>query len=281
MRIDTLRRYPSLVLVAHGMCFWPVWRWYFARMSDGSDEPWGITALIAALLLAWSSDRGLKIERHDRLLATAAALTLIYAAVVPFAPPIIRAALAMSALACSWISVTRSQNKAPVIIALFVLSLPVIASVQFYAGYPLRAITASGATAFLDLFGMDVERTGTSMLWHGQTVLVDAPCSGVRMLWSSALLACLLLSQRRSVTWSGLCLVLTLVLPIVLAANTIRAALLFLLEIRTQPMPHWLHSGVGIFTFILAATALLLVERKLRRSSRSGYARYSQVVFRS
>jgi exosortase len=281
MRVDMLHRYPSLVLVAHGMCFWPVWRWYFARMSDGSDEPWGIVALIAALLLAWSSDRGLKIDRHDRLLATAAALTFIYAATVPFAPPIVRAAFAMPALACSWISITRSQSKAPVIIALFVLSLPIIASLQFYAGYPLRAITASGATALLDLFGMGVERTGTSMLWHGHTVLVDAPCSGVRMLWSGALLACLLISQRRSVTWSGLCLVLTFVLPIILAANTIRAALLFLLEIRTEPVPHWLHSGVGVFTFMLAATVLLLLERKLRKLSRSGYARYPQVVFRS
>jgi exosortase len=263
------------------MCFWPVWRWYCARMSDGSDEPWGIAALIAALLLAWSSDRGLRIDRQDKLLTSAAALTFIYAAIVPFVPPIIRAAVAMPALACSWISVTRSQHKAPAIVALFVLSLPVIASLQFYAGYPLRVITASGATALLDVFGMDIERTGTSMLWHGRTVLVDAPCSGIRMLWSGALLACLLVSQRRSVTWSGLCLVLASVLPIILAANTVRAALLFVLEIRTEPVPHWLHSGVGVFTFILAATALLLLERKLKPPSRSKYARYSQVVFKS
>src|SRR5262245_1365975 len=162
MRSESIMRSPGLVIAAHALAVWPVWRWYLARTTDGSDEPWGIAALLAALVLTWPHDRRLRLDERDPLLIAALGLTVLYAILVPFAPPLVRAALAMAALACSWVSITGARAKAPVIVALFVLSVPVIASMQFYAGYPLRAITTTLATGMLDVFVMDVAHSGTT-----------------------------------------------------------------------------------------------------------------------
>jgi exosortase len=260
---------PGLVLAAHALAFWPVWRWYLARTTDGSDEPWGLAALVAALALTWPFDHRLRIDERDPLLIAAIALTLLYALLVPFAPPLLRSIAAMAALACSWVSITDARHKAPAVVALFVLSVPVIASMQFYAGYPLRAITTTASTGLLNAFGMGVEHVGTTMTWQGRSVLVDAPCSGVRMLWAGAFLACLLVAQRASVSWRGLVTALLPVVPIALAANAIRAALLFLIETRPTPPPEYLHSLVGVVSFAVAAISLVALETLMRRKNRA------------
>jgi exosortase len=265
VRSESLRRFPALVLAAHVSCFWPVWRWYFARMTDGSDEPWGIAALVAALLLTWPKRHAWALRTDDRLLWAAALLTFAYAAVVPFAPPLVRAALAMAALACSWVSIAGLRSKLAPVLALFALSLPVIASLQFFLGYPLRAITTAGSALTLKLVGFDVERTGTALLWQGHTVLVDAPCSGVRMLWTGAALACVVALYRDSIGWRSLMTLLLLSGAAALFANVLRAAALFVLETRDAPVPELLHTGVGAATFALTAVSIVLIESALRR----------------
>jgi len=256
--------HPGILIAIQTLCFWPVWRWYVARMTDGSDEPWGVVALLAALILTWPRAGRLQLESNDPLLTAAAVLTLLYAVLAPFAPALICAAFAMAAIACSWIGSTGSRTKWPVIVALFALSLPVIASLQFYAGYPLRTVTAAGASMLLNPFGLDVERVGTTMLWEGRAVLVDAPCSGVRMLWAGAFLACVLASQRACVSWRSLAAGLLMMIPVALFANSIRAAALFVLETRAEPVPQLLHALVGVATFALAGVALLAIDAALR-----------------
>jgi len=221
----------GILMAIQALCFWPVWRWY----------------VIAA-----------------------AVCTLCYALIASLAPPIICAAFAMAAMACSWVSVTGSRPKWPVILALFALSLPVVASLQFYAGYPLRMLTAAGASLLLKPFGLDVERLGTTMLWQGRAVLVDAPCSGVRMLWAGAFLACVLASQRTWVGWRSLAAAMVLMIPVVLVANSVRAAALFVLEIRAEPVPQFLHASVGVATFALAGAAMLGIDAALRNGGRKG-----------
>jgi exosortase len=265
MPADLLRRSPGLVIATHALACWPVWRWYLARATDGSDEPWGIAALLAALALTWPHDRRLRLQPDDRLLLAAAALMFLYAVLTPFAPPLVRAIVAMASLGCSWVSIADARRKWPIVVVLFVLSVPIIASLQFYAGYPLRALTSTGASALLNVFGIGVAHVGTTMTWNGQTVLVDAPCSGVRMLWAGAFLACLLVAQRRSITWPGLTVALLLVLPVTLLANAIRAALLFVLEVQSEPPSEFLHASVGVVTFALAGLAIVGLEALLRR----------------
>jgi exosortase len=257
---DSVRRFAGLVLALHVLCFWPVWRWYAARMTDGSDEPWGAAALVAALLLTWPKSRALNLRTDNRLLWAAALLTFAYAAAVPFAPPLARAVLAMAALACSWVSVAGLRSKLAPVAVLFALSLPVIASLQFYLGYPLRAITTAGSAVTLQFLGLDVERSGTALLWQGHTVLVDAPCSGVRMLWTGAALTCVVVLFRVSVGWLRLLTLLLLAGVAALFANVLRAAALFVLETRDSPVPELMHTTVGVATFVLTAVLIVLIE---------------------
>ena len=100
---------------------------------------------------------------------------------------------------------------------------------------------------------------------YGRTVLVDAPCSGVRMLWTASVLCASLAAMRARVSWSAMALALLCVLPIVLVGNTVRATLLFLLETADTPPAGYLHSLVGIVTFVLVAALLLGTEKLLTR----------------
>jgi exosortase/archaeosortase family protein len=257
-------RLPGLILAAHVLCFWPVWRWYAARMTDGSDEPWGIAALVAALLLTWRHPCEWKLRSDDLLLWAAALLTFVYAASVPFAPPLVRAALAMAALACSWVSIAGLRSKLAPVTALFALSLPVIASLQFYLGYPLRSMTTAGAAAALPLLGFAVERTGTALLWQGGTVLVDAPCSGIRMLWTGAALACAMALYRQAISWRSLTMLLLLTSAAALFANVLRAAALFIVETRDSPVPQFIHPTIGAATFALIAVTVCVTLSRMR-----------------
>ncbi|MEO8016417.1 MAG: archaeosortase/exosortase family protein [Pseudomonadota bacterium] len=272
MRSETLQRHAGLLVALHAASFWPVWRWYVDRLNDGSDEPWAIVALLAAALLSWPR-QGFRFDGRDPLIGAAALLTLLYAALAPFTPPLVRAVVAMSALACSWVSIAGARERMPAIAGLLVLSVPVIASLQFYAGYPLRVVTATGATGVLNLFGFDVVRVGTRMSAGVRTVLVDAPCSGVRMLWTACVLSCVLAALRPAVGWRSMSAALALILPVVLLVNSVRAALLFLLETRPTPAPAALHSLVGIATFMLAAALILASETAQQRWSGSSRGR--------
>ncbi|HEX6398069.1 MAG TPA: archaeosortase/exosortase family protein [Steroidobacteraceae bacterium] len=269
MRNPAHRLPAGLLMLAHAACFWPVWRWYVERLDDGSDEPWALVALLAAVALSWPRE-GFRWNPRDPLLLGAAAFTLLYALLAPFAPPLLRALAAMAALGCSWVSVSGARDKWPAVSCLLVLSVPVIASLQFYAGYPMRTVTAGGATWLLNLLGMDAVRSGTSMVAYGRTVLVDAPCSGVRMLWTASVLCASLAAMRPKVTWGAMAAALACVIPIVLVGNTVRAALLFVIETADQPPPGYLHPVVGIVTFVIVAALLLGAEHLLtrRRASR-------------
>ena len=56
MRSDTYRllapesRTIQLLIVVQVLSLWPVWSWYLSRMLDRSDEPWGVLALVTALV---------------------------------------------------------------------------------------------------------------------------------------------------------------------------------------------------------------------------------------
>jgi hypothetical protein len=71
---------------------------------------------------------------------------------------------------------------------LIALALPVLPSLQFTLGYPMRVISATLAVGLLQAQGLMVARQGTFLLWRDEMVQFDAPCSGVSMLWASLLL---------------------------------------------------------------------------------------------
>lgn len=246
---------PVLLLVLQAAALWPIWVWYVHRIGDGSDEPWGLLALAAVLLLAFGERDNLNEEPRPALLLAAGALTVLGASVTSWVPALVRAGLGVTALGLCFTAIhNRSRPLAP-LMALLLLSLPVIASLQFYAGYPLRAVTAWCSSGLLRLAGLAVEQSGASLTWMGRVVLVDAPCSGIHMLWVGMFLTALLSYFMRA----GLLRFLlngSIAVVLLIAGNVLRNTVLFVKESGLVPLPEWTHSAVGIALFV--ATSLLI-----------------------
>jgi exosortase/archaeosortase family protein len=246
------RSFGFLALLA--VALWPHALWLARRLTDGSDEPWGLLALATVLVLVLRARRELVLPTRGAL-AASGALAVLAAALTFVVPPIFAAAAAMLALAVFIASALPRRPAAP-LATLLLLALPVIASLQFYLGYPLRLATAHAAAPLLALGGIDAQAAGAALLWRGQTILVDPPCAGIGMLWVGSWAAALLsylndASPRR--TLANGCLAAL----VVFAANVLRNVLLFFPEAGLLPSPAWLHAAIGLAAFAAALAPIL------------------------
>lgn len=233
---------------------WPHGIWLARRLTDGSDEPWGLLALATVLALVVRA-RGELVTPARAALVVSGALAALAALATFFLPPILAAAVAMLSLAAFITSALPSRPAAPMA-TLLLLSLPVIASLQFYLGYPLRLATANAAAPLLALAGVEAQAGGASLLWQGRTILVDPPCAGIGMLWVGSWAAALLsylndASARRTLANGCVAAVA------VFAANVLRNALLFFPEAGLVPAPAWLHAAIGLSAFAAALLPIL------------------------
>ncbi|MFM8332012.1 MAG: archaeosortase/exosortase family protein [Candidatus Methylumidiphilus sp.] len=248
-KLADLLRHSSVLPLLQVSALWPVWRWYWARLGDGSDEPLGPLALVLALWLLFERRRDWRRVPKAAPLLAAGVLTLAQAAAGE-CPPLLRALLGVTALGlCLAAFLPRAADAAP-LWALLALSLPLLASLQFYGGYPLRLFAAEGAGLLLHGFGLPVVAEGAGLRGHGQLVLVDAPCSGVHMLWVGLVMAC----AASAVARAGLPrLVLngSVALALVLLGNMLRNAALFIKETGVLDWPDWTHDAIGIAVFAL------------------------------
>ena len=219
-------------------------------MLDGSDEPWGVLALLTAAIFVLTKGELRTPGRFQVSLAIS--LLLLYALNYQYLPDLVRGffmVLTLGALLSSMLSKERFHLG---LLGLLALSLPLIASLQFYAGYPLRLVTTYLASEGLNVLGVLVEQQGTSLLWAGEIVSVDAPCSGIKMLWAGIYLAFTLscfLGLSTKNTWlsylgaSGL----------IFAANVFRTAALFFVEANPGLFPESAHQGIGLLMFLLSS----------------------------
>lgn len=250
-----MNRARLLVFAGVGLALWPVWRWYVLRMSDGGDEPWGLLALAAA---AGCGVVALRRKDVPMRIAASASLLCGYAASYHFLPPLLRAVLGLSALA---LLLGRGPGSAGGH-GLLLLSLPVIATMQFSLGYPIRVLAAEVSRLCLRLCGYEITREGTVLHWAGDALLVDAPCSGVQMLWAGLFLACLLAAHHRLSARATAAAVGAATVVIVLA-NAARATALFFKEARIVAWPEWTHAGIGMLVFAGVAMAIIALVPRL------------------
>ena len=250
----------ALLLAVHVAALWPIWLWYAQRITDGSDEPWGLVALVAVLVLVWAQRNSIRAQVDTGLLIAGAAVTLFSAASTPWLPALVRAAIGVTGLALTLTGVLERSRPLLALWALLMLSLPVIASLQFYAGYPLRLFTAWASQALLWVSGLTLDRTGVALTWAGRSVLVDAPCSGVQMLWVGMFLNALLSFLHRACALR-FALNAAATLGVVLTANVLRNAILVVKEAGIVAMPAWTHTGVGLATFLVTALAIATLVR--------------------
>jgi len=237
--------YPALVFAA----FWPVGAWYIQRIGDRSDEPWGVLALITLGILLIRNKAEVAL-RWDLLTAL---VLLTYVCGCSRLPPLGNALLFALFVASS--VVYRGMRFHPGVSALTFLSLPIIPTLQFVFGYPLRAMVSELSATILRTVGMSVVRSGTLLQYGEKLIFVDAPCSGIRMLWvGSYLTAVLLCVFRLSKRSSSVAILLSWTL--LFTGNVIRALNLFFLEIFLPNYPEFLHGAVGLAAF---GTASLLL----------------------
>jgi len=241
---------------------WPVVRWYVARLQDGADEPLGLLALVAAL--AFAPRKG-----WSELLSEVRARGLVWGLIgyilgFPFLPPLGRALLWMVALA--WVVAPRGFAWAWG--TLLVLPLPVVASLQFYLGYPLRCMTTQVAAFLLGCGGVAARGEGTVLRWAGERVLIDAPCSGIQMLWTLLLVAAVVANLRQ---WDGNATfrLFRFASAAVFLANSVRAVVLFCIELHLWPAPPFAHEAVGLVIFALAGGALLWRAERIEPARRT------------
>lgn len=253
------------MLLGMGAAAWPVWRWYFLRITDGSDEPWGLLPLLCIGAFWVRDSAGSRIEEKHFIIP--ALIFGVYIATFHSLVPLLRAVLVITAFGLLLFRGGRAGGLWG-LLGLHLLALPIMATLQFYAGYPLRLLAAWGSAGILQVCGYGVGREGTLLSWAGETVMMDAPCSGVQMLWAGMFLALLLAAFHR--LDGGRTLAITAgAAVIVTGGNVVRATALFFKEAHIVSLPDWTHAGIGLLLFAGCAWLILgLTERLALREDR-------------
>jgi exosortase/archaeosortase family protein len=254
-------------LALQALALWPHGAWLARRVQDGSDDPLGLAAIALLMLLLVPLAPRLRVSPHTGWLAAAVALTLAANLGLFGLPPLACAllgALALAAALAAWLPA--GAPRAP-LAGLLVLALPLIASLQYYAGYPLRMLTAQASAWLLQAAGLAAERAGTTMLVQGRQVIVDAPCSGVQMAWMAYFSACAVaaLTGRRDASFLRR---LPLVGALVLAGNVLRNSVLVALEARPQGLDAVLHETIGVAMLAAVCVAVVAAMREPRAGGR-------------
>ena len=250
VRIDRAPEWLWLALLAAAL--WPTLWWMGQRMVDGSDDPLGLLALAALGAVVCVHRRSLRAAPRLGWLTLAMAGTLAATATRTYLPDLASALIALLALAAGLVAFLPTRVAVAPVLGLSVLSLPLLASLQFYAGYPLRVVTAEVSRWLLAL-QHDVSRSGSSLLVNGHLVIVDAPCSGVQMVWLGYFTACVVAlytqhAHRAHAPFNNRIFLTRLpaVSVLVLLGNVVRNTLLVAGETSGWHLPVWAHDAVGL-----------------------------------
>jgi exosortase/archaeosortase family protein len=244
------------------LAFWNVWHWYVARAVYSWDQPWGVLALLAAVVFLVTSRQPW--PQTERSLLLQAILVLVYAATYLTFAPLARATVAFTTLAVTTSSLRFGKSFHPGLFGLVYLSLPTLPTLQFFGGFPLRVVIAELTAPILRMSGFAVIPEGTCLNWAGQMIWIDAPCSGIKMLWVGLFLTFLVLCLYELPLLKTL-LLLPLVGVVILVANVFRAVALFYLEAGVLHMPSWSHEYAGVIAFVLEAVGIVSIVLLLRR----------------
>jgi exosortase/archaeosortase family protein len=234
----------------------PVWIWCAGRLFDRSDDPLGIVAL-AALGVLVVRDRE-HFANSPRVGWLVAATVLAAGAILsaPSLPALARGVLAVLCV-CTVLMAVRSVGRPMLgLIGLALLALPLLSSLQFFVGYPLRVITAVASRWILMPFGVTAERTGSALEIAGRLVIVDAPCAGIHMGWVAYFTACVAAATLH-VPDGRFLRRIPLVGVAVLLGNIVRNTLLVIKEAQLVHWPDCTHEAIGVLAFAAVAALVL------------------------
>ena len=257
-----------LLLFAQIIACWPVWAWYGRRLAAGNpDDQGGLIAVATAMIFLY-----LQRETKARIKINwviPSLLMLAFAISFHAAPPMVRAILAVTAISYTVRKNYCGQKFHPAMWGLLLLALPVIPLLQFYLGYPLRMLVGAMTSPLLQLSGIAVGQEGTGLNWNGQIISIDAPCSGIKMLWTGLyLIFTLAIFYRLSI--GKTILAVSAGMPVIIGGNALRAAALFYLETGIAKLPATIsadtaHAATGVIVFLLTAIGLAWLLQWLQR----------------
>lgn len=268
----------GFILIIQIAAFWTVWRWLGLRVWTSAEERWSFAALAAAMFFTffWTKSESIVERANVKVTQIAPAFpplasagfaasiffTTLYAAGFAYAaaPPLARAILAMTALTFT-LSVWRFGKSFHVgLYGLLLLSLPSVASAQFFLGYPLRVAVGVAVAFLLQIQGLDVWREGVCLHWGEKIVWIDAPCSGIKMLWFGLFLAAFLVCFYRLSNLTSLA-VFGSAFFIILLGNIFRASALFYTEAEIFRAPPFMHEAIGVFAFVFTALGIVFAAQ--------------------
>lgn len=238
---------------------WPQTLWMASRMVDGSDDPLGVLALGALLAVLLAHRRQLRQSPSLGWLLAAMALMGAAGWAQSTWPDLLAALFAMLGLACGARALLPQRVASGPLLVLAVLALPLLASLQYFAGYPLRVLVAE-VTRWLMSGSHQVLREGSALVVDGHLVLVDAACSGVQLAWLGYFCAASLallrgLSTRRfaaRLPWVG---------AWVLLGNVARNWVLVSLQAQGKPLTGWPHEAIGLLCLALVCVGVSRIMR--------------------
>jgi exosortase/archaeosortase family protein len=271
-----------LISAALAVAFWPVWSWYLQRCLDKSDEPWGLCALATAIFFMATHKSTIQsgpdeaaVDAEPRTLQSEVTLPgnimlvggiltlLLYIVTFTLVPNLARAVMLVFAIWSLLVSRFAVPSRAGML-GLLLLSLPLIPSLNFFAGYPLRLLVGKGACVLLSMLGFSAVQNSTMLVVNNQLIAVDAPCSGINMLWAEGymvmLFACLYQLRVKSTV-----ILSTAALFLIIAANALRAAALVIVSKidvhsflpNVQNPDDTVHVATGLVTFCLTTTTTM------------------------
>lgn len=288
-----------LILLLINLAAWPTWQWYFSRICDPQD--YLTSSMVLGTILFFLSKElisnfkqlpckqtqvGLSSSANATTLSSSQSaviilLLAIYAVLNTVALPMIQA-LAIVVLNVFVISICFKQiGKLPAFWILCLLALPIIPSLQYYLGYPLRSLIANVTAWCLSSQHIQATVEGAMLSINSVQVGIDEPCSGIRYLWCSLFAASILaILYKLNAKKTFLSILAGTGLAIVF--NIVRTGNLALIEFgiqqgftSTRNLGHGsllnglVHQGIGLTTYAIMLFTLFSIIKYLSRSTGS------------
>jgi exosortase B len=155
-------------------------------------------------------------------------------------------------------------------IAFLVFLIPLPGFVTDAIAGPLKELVSACVQSLLQFVGYPVERAGVVLSIGNQQMLVADACSGMNSLFALFALSVVYLHLTGPSRVSRLLLLLASVVPIAIAANIVRVAILVLVahHFGDDAASGVLHTLAGLAVFVIALGLLIALDRFLPRASR-------------
>jgi exosortase len=221
-------RLNALIFLATILLFAPTWFWLGEAWWSDPYYSHGPLVLLASLYFAWTQRRALLDQPAPRNLGFALVVValsahlwaMLWRAYYISALMIPIAILGLLVALYGW----RIAQRFWFPLAFLILMIPLPLAERF--GPALEGFAANSATALAQMIGIAARNDGAQVFLPNSTFTVGIPCGGLRSIIAIITLVVLLAYIVQGRAWARALIVIAAI-PIAIAANTLRLALLF------------------------------------------------------